>query len=143
MKIVQDNLWLCHDCLFGAVNGDFSGLEPGQLARVQTGLERLGPHLVSDFDSETGDGMQEFSWSHCDCCRSPLGGSRHRFAVLGPEDAPPPSRHAPECPKCGTTLETLLFMGVQPDGFTCSKCSLYFAPLKEGETTPRPVAAIF
>jgi hypothetical protein len=91
MQIVQDDLWLCSDCLHAAVNGDFTGLdyhykEPEASARmgeIKAGLERLGPHLVPDFDSETGAGVEEFTWKACDCCKSKLAGGKHRFAVLG------------------------------------------------------------
>lgn len=102
MEIVRDDLQLCQDCLFVAVNGDYSGIDehygkgesPGRgelregakerAAEIDAGLARLGPNLVPHFDSETGEGINEFSWRRCDCCGSNLGGSRHRFAVLGP-----------------------------------------------------------
>lgn len=84
MKIVQDDLWLCVDCLVVAVNGDTSGIESDErVAAVNAGLDRLGAHLVPDFDSESGDGILSFSWRDCDSCRCGLGGERHRFAVLG------------------------------------------------------------
>lgn len=101
MQVVIDDLQLCTDCLFVAVNGDYSGIDehygkgeaPGRgelrpgakerAAEVDDGLKRLGPNLVPDFDTETGDGINEFSWRPCSCCRTSLGGSRHRFAVLG------------------------------------------------------------
>jgi len=55
--------------------------------RSRKGLRELGFYLVPDFNSETEDSIHEFSWRMCDCCRSRLGGTRHRFAVLaeGPE----------------------------------------------------------
>jgi hypothetical protein len=30
------------------------------------------------------------------------------------------------CPQCGQVLKVLLFMGVQPDGYVCERCELYF-----------------
>lgn len=82
MKVVAE-LWLCEDCMIVAVNGDVSGIEDEkQIAKVEAGLDRLGPHLVPDYDSETGDGYLEFSWRGCDCCQSGRGGSLHRFAIL-------------------------------------------------------------
>lgn len=30
------------------------------------------------------------------------------------------------CPKCGHTLEALLFLGITPDGYVCETCQLYF-----------------
>ncbi len=94
MNVVRDDLWLCVDCLMVAVNGDASGLDYSygeeeaveKLAAIEAGLERLGAHLVPDFDSETGEGHEEFSARGCDCCLSHLAGELHRFAILG--DAP-------------------------------------------------------
>ena len=54
-----------------------------RMAEINAGFERLGPHLVSDWDSETDEGIHEFSWGRCDCCNTHLGGSRHRFSILG------------------------------------------------------------
>jgi len=47
------------------------------------GLTALGPHLVPDWDSETGRGFDEFSFSRCESCGSHLGGARYQYAVLG------------------------------------------------------------
>lgn len=33
-----------------------------------------------------GRGYEEFSRRDCDCCRSTLAGSRHRFAILGEDN---------------------------------------------------------
>jgi hypothetical protein len=38
--------------------------------------------LADNTDSETGDGMETFSWSRCQGCGSTLGGSRYRLAVF-------------------------------------------------------------
>jgi hypothetical protein len=83
MQVVQDDLWLCADCLQGAVNGEHVHDDDAKDARVTAGLERLGIHLVPDFDSETDDGHMTFSHVGCDCCRDRLSGERWRFAVLG------------------------------------------------------------
>ena len=82
MEVILDDIWVCDDCLFMAVNGDSPEDEARALA-CEAGLADLGKHVVPDFDSETGDGMLEFSYGGCDCCGCRLGGSRHRFAVLG------------------------------------------------------------
>jgi hypothetical protein len=84
MRVIQDNLWLCSDCLQVSVNGT-RGLDitPEQLQRTTDGLAKLGPHLVSNFDSETGEGIEEFSRRICDSCQTPLLGYRARFATLG------------------------------------------------------------
>lgn len=91
MYVDRDDIWLCPECTIAAVNGDFTGLdyhysEPETTERmnaITAGLEQLGPHLVPDFDSETGDGHEEFSHRGCDCCGSGLAGEFHRFAILG------------------------------------------------------------
>jgi hypothetical protein len=85
MRVVQDDLWLCDDCTIYAVNGDTSGIPDEDEKRVVKGVNALGPHLVPDFDSETGEGMEEFSRTTCDGCGTRLAGGRHRFAILGPE----------------------------------------------------------
>lgn len=100
MKIVRDNLWLCVDCLMAACNGDVSGVEPShydpsatreeretardaRITEIWDGLAGLGKHLVPDFDSETEEGIRDFSSCGCDACGSRLAGEMHRFAVLG------------------------------------------------------------
>lgn len=91
MKVVQDNLWLCTDCTIAAVNDDYSGLDysyKGETREqaeqdIRHGLAFLGANLVSDSDSETGEGIKEFSSTTCDCCGTRLAGYRSRFAILG------------------------------------------------------------
>jgi hypothetical protein len=90
MQVIRDGIQLCEDCLFAAVNGDVTGVGdiPGitaaeRIQAIEAGLTRLGPNLVSDFDSETGKGCNEFSVMPCDCCGTKLYGSRHEFAILG------------------------------------------------------------
>lgn len=84
MEIIKDDLWLCTDCLMVACNGDTSGIEgEDRVKEVEAGLEALGPGLVPDFDSETEEGMEEFSHRSCDGCGEWRAGSRHRFAILG------------------------------------------------------------
>lgn len=33
-----------------------------------------------------------------------------------------------KCPKCKVYMDTILFMGVQPDGYACPKCHTYYTP---------------
>jgi len=81
--LLDDDLWVCVDCMIVAVNGDYSGLTDERCEEVDAGLEGTGGYVVPNFDgSETDDGIREFSWSPCHCCGSELGGSRHRMAVL-------------------------------------------------------------
>jgi hypothetical protein len=86
MKVIQDDLWLCQDCTIYSVNGDTSGIDSEEREKeVVEGVNALGPHLVPDFDSETNEGIEEFSRRQCDACGTRLGGSRDRFAILGEE----------------------------------------------------------
>jgi len=34
--------------------------------------------------------------------------------------------HDRDCPECGTKMQTLLFMGVIPEGYVCPECKLWF-----------------
>ena len=85
------NLWLCDDCLFAAVYDDYTPLDHRyareeaneRMAQIKEGLDKLGPHLVPDFESETCEGIREFSRTSCGCCACQLAGQRHRFAILG------------------------------------------------------------
>ncbi len=82
MKVVRDNLWLCTDCTLYAANGDLTGIDSDKRVKeVEKGVDRLGPHLVANFDDH--EGTDEFSWRPCAACRSKLGGARTRFAILG------------------------------------------------------------
>jgi hypothetical protein len=90
MRIKHDNLLLCADCLQAAVNDDYTGLDyalaghdaDARAETIREGLRALGAGLVPDFDSETNDGIDEFSRTPCACCKTRLAGKRHRFATL-------------------------------------------------------------
>jgi len=30
------------------------------------------------------------------------------------------------CPQCGEIMKVLLFLGVQPDGYVCERCEVWF-----------------
>jgi hypothetical protein len=91
MRVIRDNLQLCEDCTCMACDGDISGFDFHQIEAmasakldvIAAGLTRLGPNLVPDFNSETNEGIEEFSNAPCACCDSHLVSSRHRFAILG------------------------------------------------------------
>lgn len=86
MKVIRDDLWLCVDCTLYACNGDLSGIDDdARTKEVEHGVDTLGIHLVSDFDSETDEGHEEFAKRNCDACHSGLAGEFHRFAILGEE----------------------------------------------------------
>jgi ssDNA-binding Zn-finger/Zn-ribbon topoisomerase 1 len=46
------------------------------------------------------------------------------------------------CPKCGTVMQVLLFMGVQPDGWVCPECHLYFPAQHDGKPAEKPLAVV-
>jgi hypothetical protein len=39
---------------------------------------------------------------------------------MRPPDIPP------ACPRCGAALKTMLLLGVEPDGYVCTACRLYY-----------------
>lgn len=81
MTRTYTDAWLCSDCTIVAANGDYSGIESDErIAEVDAGLEALG-EISANWDSETDEGIEEFSWRPCDACGSSLGGDRTRFAV--------------------------------------------------------------
>jgi len=82
MNVIESDIWLCTDCLHAAVNGAVHDDDKREAA-IDAGLNKLGEHLVPDYNSETGEGYQEFSSCGCDCCKSHLAGSHFRFAILG------------------------------------------------------------
>ena len=82
MKVIQDNLWLCSDCTQVACNGPH-GVQLENEKATLDGIAKLGAHLVPDFDSETGDGIEEFSRRACRSCGTTLVGYKARFALLG------------------------------------------------------------
>jgi hypothetical protein len=83
VQIDRDNLWLCSDCMQVACNG-IHGVELSNPTATVIGLNRLGTHLVPNFDSETHEGLREFSSVPCDACGTHLAGYRARFATLKP-----------------------------------------------------------
>jgi len=43
-------------------------------------------------------------------------------------EAPTTWEEAPKtCPQCGEVLKTLLFMGLQPDGYVCDQCQVHYS----------------
>lgn len=92
MEIIRE-LWLCVDCTIVACNGDYSGIEDdARIAKINAGFDALAKigHVSPNFDSETEEGIREFSSCGCDCCGSRLAGTMHRFAILGEPEAPKP-----------------------------------------------------
>lgn len=81
--LIDDDVWLCDDCMFAHCNGD-SPEDATRDAEVTAGFERIaaeGLDLALN-DGPDGLGQDDFSWSPCRCCRSRLGGARTRFALF-------------------------------------------------------------
>ena len=88
---IARDIWGCVDCLCYCVNGDLpTDSTPERDREIRDGVDSAAGYrrdyataqLVSDSNSDTGDGINEFSASACDVCGSRLAGSRERFAVL-------------------------------------------------------------
>lgn len=46
------------------------------------------------------------------------------------------------CPKCGAVMQVLLFMGVQPEGWVCPECHLFFPAQHDGKPCDKPLAVV-
>ena len=68
MRVILDDLYLCSDCTQVACNG-VHGIELLDAEATIKGISMLGQHLVLDFDSETGEGLETFSGTPCDACQ--------------------------------------------------------------------------
>ena len=69
-------LWVCVDCYF-THHGVNETVAPD---REPLSLVENAAALTDWTDSETGEGIDAFSWSSCDGCGSTLGGDRFRLA---------------------------------------------------------------
>lgn len=87
------DVWFCDDCTIAEVNGDYSGMTDERATEVSKAFEELPDrvpgcsHVSPNWDSETNEGIVEFSHRPCFCCDTRLGGGRHRFALWLKEDA--------------------------------------------------------
>jgi len=88
MSTTYSDVWVCTDCYFahhyGATEheGAWYAGESDTPADWEPLHELEGFHLADNTDSNTGDGIDTFSWSSCDGCGSTLGGSRYRLAIF-------------------------------------------------------------
>lgn len=78
MRVIRDNIWLCSDCTQVAVNG----WDASYARHILESVDRLPHNTVSDFNSETGEGLQECSGTTCRACGTTDAGYRARFVVL-------------------------------------------------------------
>jgi hypothetical protein len=80
--------WVCTDCYFahhyGAHkhNGEWFAGESDVPSDREPLCKLKEYDLADSTDSETGEGIDDFSWSGCDGCGSQLGGSRYRLALF-------------------------------------------------------------
>lgn len=86
MATVDMYISVCDDCLVWIANADASGMDDSRYAEVLKGVEELNTygHVVPACDSECpyGPSCDSFSSARCECCRTNLGGTRHRAAIL-------------------------------------------------------------
>lgn len=86
-EVIDDEYMVCGDCLMPIVYDDFSSLDfhykgmavDQRRAEITYGMSEAGGHIMCG-DSEKD---LEYSTRACDCCGSPLAGSRHHMVVLG------------------------------------------------------------
>jgi hypothetical protein len=119
---IQHELWLCEDCTIAEVNGDTSGMTDERAAEVERGIDqltkRVGP-ISANWDSETEDGIIDFTSRRCDACGSGLAGSRHRFASFGRERvAEAKRRREPASPAVTNALHLAGELSKKVDGST-------------------------
>lgn len=99
MRVIHDDLWFCPDCTLYVVNGDFpDDADESRREEIDDGARSYtckdgepipGYALVWDStheDEDEGADTIDFTWRSCDCCDEGTGGSRTRFALIGPAD---------------------------------------------------------
>ena len=84
MTIIRfDESYVCGDCAQVICNGSREmDLSEEREQEINEGLNRAEGHWAPNWDSESGEGMLEFSWRRCDGCGTNLGGERLRMAIL-------------------------------------------------------------
>lgn len=79
-------IWVCTDCAYADANGLGEALESMVNAGIDLTehplpwVELKDERVTSNYDSETGEGMDSFMDSRCDGCGS-LPGPRYRFTL--------------------------------------------------------------
>lgn len=72
--------WVCLDCYWMHHYGRSASDDPAYVPDRRP-LSLITSEAWDFTDSETGDGIADFSWSPCEGCGSNLGGARYRLAV--------------------------------------------------------------
>ena len=82
------SVMVCEDCYFAHHYGrhEYEGkwyAGESDTPSDREPLNKLEEYDIADnTDSETGEGIETFSWRSCDGCGSNLGGSRYRLALF-------------------------------------------------------------
>lgn len=79
MKRESVEVHICTDCAMWCANADTSGMDAETEERVTEAFDRQSER---GYTVAMGAKVVEFSWSRCDVCRSPLGGSRFEAYLL-------------------------------------------------------------
>lgn len=84
VEMKADDLRFCYDCMYVAVNGQFLPDTPDdKIDRIKSGLESFDGHIANNHNSETKEGIWNFSNVKCDCCGTRQAGKRYRFSLFG------------------------------------------------------------
>lgn len=79
MQILDDDCYVCQDCLMIIANDDDSGIEDEERVKEVREAVYAGPADWVCGDSEKD---MEFSRRCCGCCNNALSGSRHHAVLL-------------------------------------------------------------
>lgn len=67
-ELITDDVDVCIDC--------YTDHHEGNPMKDESAVT-----WTDNTNSETGEGITDFSWTRCGCCGSTLGGARYRMAV--------------------------------------------------------------
>lgn len=85
MKVLQEGLNFCTDCMIYAVNNDLSGLDyylsPEESEKREKAIKE-GFKKLNGYPVMTGD-EYDFSDMPCSCCGETLRGTRFIFNLIG------------------------------------------------------------
>lgn len=85
MRIIEEDLWFCADCMLYAVNHDLSGLDyymsPEESEKRAKGIKE-GFRKMNGYPVMTGE-EHDFSAMPCACCGETLRGTRFIFNLIG------------------------------------------------------------
>jgi len=91
MKVIKEDIWFCQFCMVTLL-GDSTAIPEEFICcdgttslktYIESCVDALPPHTVSDFNSETEEGILTVTTIPCDCCGTVRLGPRYKFAELG------------------------------------------------------------